>query len=404
MQKRMLSFISVFVAIAVACSVFFVGLCAQPASAEALDTAKCTARPNADGSNEVKGATETRITWEGQAAADESVKAITLTMPEGTSFSTKNARITMLSGSDLMTRTNIAASFQIQGDSIVATFDEAAPAGGYFRFEVYEVKFPASGGAMDLTGTYELANGDYHDIGQIPTINVVGIDPAEELSTYLGEQDWVQAWNSNKFLHLFLDPTVLVTSFPVVIKGFFMALAIVLVAFPCAIPFGLLLALMRMSKLRILRGLATTYVNVVRGHAAVPADLYRVLRTSACRHPSASLPSWRGGLSDELECLLVRDIPRRYSVDSQGSVRGFALARHERRTDDALRDHPANRSSRDSHYDQRIHPALQGHFAARCRGCHGSGHVREDDRGSHWFDHAVYRCSLLLSRDHLAAR
>ena len=237
MQKRMLSFISVFVAIAVACSVFFVGLCAQPASAEALDTAKCTARPNADGSNEVKGATETRITWEGQAAADESVKGITLTMPEGTSFSTKNARITMLSGSDLMTRTNIAANFQIQGDSIVATFDEAAPAGGYFRFEVYEVKFPASGGAMDLTGTYELANGDYKDIGQIPTINVVGIDPAEELSTYLGEQDWVQAWNSNKFLHLFLDPTVLVTSFPVVIKGFFMALAIVLVAFPCAIPF-----------------------------------------------------------------------------------------------------------------------------------------------------------------------
>lgn len=38
-----------------------------------------------------------------------------------------------------------------------------------------------------------------------------------------------------------------------------------LVAFPCAIPFGLLLALMRMSKLRVLRGLATTYVNVVRG-------------------------------------------------------------------------------------------------------------------------------------------
>ena len=108
-------------------------------------------------------------------------------------------------------------------------------------------------------------NGDYKDIGQVPAINVVGIDPAEELSTYLGEQDWVQAWNSNKFLHLFLDPTVLVTSFPVVIKGFFMALAIVLVAFPCAIPFGLLLALMRMSKLRVLRGLATTYVNVVRG-------------------------------------------------------------------------------------------------------------------------------------------
>ena len=143
----------------------------------------------------------------------------------------------------------------------------------------------------------------------------MGIDPAEELSTYLGEQDWVQAWNSNKFLHLFLDPTVLVTSFPVVIKGFFMALAIVLVAFPCAIPFGLLLALMRMSKLRSSR--SRNHLRERRSwHAAVPTDLYRVLRTSTCRHPSASLPSWRGGLGDELECLLVRDIPRRHSIDS----------------------------------------------------------------------------------------
>lgn len=265
MQKRMSSLISAFMAIMIACSVAIVGLTVAPTSADALDTAKCTARPNTDGSSEVKGATETRITWEGQAASDESVKSITLTMPQGTSFTTKNARITMLSGADLMQRTNIDANFTKQGDSIVATFDQAAPAGGYFRFEVYEVKFPASGGTMDLTGTYELANGDYQEIDQIPAINVVGIDPAEELSTFLGEQEWVQAWNSNKFLHLFLDPTILVTSFPVVVKGFIMALGIVLVAFPCAIPFGLILALMRMSKYRILRGIATTYVNVVRG-------------------------------------------------------------------------------------------------------------------------------------------
>lgn len=265
MQKRMSSLISLLMAIFIACSVAFVSLSICPVSAEALDTSKCTARPNADGSSEVKGATETRITWEGQAAPDESIKAITLTMPQGTSFTTKNARITMLSGDDLMQRTNIDASFTKEGDSIVATFDGSASAGGYFRFEVYEVKFPASGGEMDLTGTYELADGNYKEIGHIPAINVVGIDPAEELSTFLGEQEWVQAWNSNKFLHLFLDPTILVTSFPVVVKGFIMALGIVLVAFPCAIPFGLILALMRMSKLRVLRGIATTYVNVVRG-------------------------------------------------------------------------------------------------------------------------------------------
>ena len=44
-----------------------------------------------------------------------------------------------------------------------------------------------------------------------------------------------------------------------------MALAIVAVAFPVAIPFGLILSLMRMSKYRVLRGIATTYVNVIRG-------------------------------------------------------------------------------------------------------------------------------------------
>ena len=49
------------------------------------------------------------------------------------------------------------------------------------------------------------------------------------------------------------------------LKGFFTALAIVFCAFPLAIPLGLMLALCRMSKLRVLRAIGTTYVNVVRG-------------------------------------------------------------------------------------------------------------------------------------------
>ena len=47
--------------------------------------------------------------------------------------------------------------------------------------------------------------------------------------------------------------------------GFLQALAIVACAFPLAIPVGLALALMRMSRFRVLRGIATAYVNVVRG-------------------------------------------------------------------------------------------------------------------------------------------
>ena len=47
--------------------------------------------------------------------------------------------------------------------------------------------------------------------------------------------------------------------------GFFMAIAIVLIAFPLAIPIGLMFSFMRMSKIGILRGIGSLYVNVVRG-------------------------------------------------------------------------------------------------------------------------------------------
>ena len=60
-----------------------------------LDVVKCTARVNAEGSNEVLGGTETRVTWEGQAAAEEQVAGLSLTFPAGTSFSGEDARITM---------------------------------------------------------------------------------------------------------------------------------------------------------------------------------------------------------------------------------------------------------------------------------------------------------------------
>ena len=118
---------------------------------------------------------------------------------------------------------------------------------------------------MQLAGTYTLADGSQHEIADIPAIAVTDVDPFEQFSNFLSEQGWVQQWNSNKFLKLFLDPTILVTSLPVVFWGFLQALAIVACAFPLAIPVGFVLSLMRMSKFRVLRGIATTYVNVVRG-------------------------------------------------------------------------------------------------------------------------------------------
>ena len=238
---------------------------AAPSAAYALDVEKCTARPNVSGSSDVLGGTETRITWEGQAASGESLSGISLTLPEGTTFSTDDARITMLSGDDLMTRTNIKADVSASGQTLTATFAEPAPEGEFFRVEVYGVFFPEGGGSMQLTGEYTLADGTKAAIDGIPAITVKSHTFFEQLSSSLEQQDWVKSWNDVRFLKLFFNPPVFVSSLPAVFSGFLMAVTIVACAFPLAIPFGLILSLMRMSKFRVFRGIATTYVNVVRG-------------------------------------------------------------------------------------------------------------------------------------------
>ena len=237
----------------------------SPFSAYGLTVERCSAKANAKSGNDIVGATNTRISWEGQADSDESIAALALTLPDGTKYSLDDAHVTRLSGDDLMTRETIEPTITSEGQTVTFAFADPMPAGSYLRVEIFDVFFPASGGEMQVAGTYTLADGSVRAMEGIPAITVVGISKSQQLSQTLAEQPWVQAWNSNKFLHMFLDPTVLVTSFPVVFRGFLMAIAIVAVAFPLAIPFGLLFALMRMSKFRVLRAIGGVYVNVVRG-------------------------------------------------------------------------------------------------------------------------------------------
>ena len=240
-------------------------LLAPSQQAFGLEVAKCTARVNAEGSNEVLGGTETRITWDAEVAAGENIQSVSLVLPEGTTFATDDARATLLTGIDRMDRNFLGAEFAADGQTITATFAEPVTEEGTLRLEIYGVFFPGAGGDMQLTGSYTTADGAELGIDDIPAITVASVDPFEQASHYLAEQDWVQAWNSNKFLKLFLDPTILVTSLPVVFWGFIQAIIIVACAFPLAIPLGFVLSLMRMSKFRVLRGIATTYVNIVRG-------------------------------------------------------------------------------------------------------------------------------------------
>lgn len=243
-------------------------LFALAAPAGALEVAKLTARPNGDTGSEVYGGSSTRITWEFQADPDEELTGFSLTFPDGATYTTDDLRVTMLSGDDLMEREFVEPKVEEDGQTLRLTLPDAAPAGRYFRLEVYGVVFPSEGGEESFAGAYTLADGSEHDIENIPSVTVTGVGVLDQIKGFLEAQPWVEAWNSNTFLRLFFNPVLIVSSIPVVFSGFLTALAIVLVAFPVAIPFGFLLALMRIAKSRILRVLASIYVNIVRGTPA----------------------------------------------------------------------------------------------------------------------------------------
>ena len=241
-------------------------LAAPAAPAQAMEIVKCTGRPNSDkDQTTIQGGTQSRITIELALDAGENVSQVQIHIPEGTQYETDDLAATLLTGDDLMTRNELTFDLLADEDSLTLHFDPALSEAGHLNIIIYGVYFPMSGGDMQVGISYQTKGSDFKTVSDVPVISVEGISGPEALSQWLEEQAWVQAWNENRFLHLFFDPTILVTSFPVVLTGFFMSLGVVAVAFPLAIPLGLLLALMRLSKIAVVRGIATTYVNLVRG-------------------------------------------------------------------------------------------------------------------------------------------
>ena len=250
-------------AFALVLGLFAVGSLVVPGQAQALEVTQCTAAPNEDGGNQILGGAETRITWRGQAAEDESVSSIVLTMPEGLQFDADGVKVT---GLDELDRVELNAQITIPGDGTMhIDFPEPAPAGLSFLVETYGATFPTEGGTFTVSTQITDADGTVSDLGPSSEIQVAGLSKSEQLSSWLEGQEWVQAWNSNRFLHMFFDPTLIVTSIPSVAQGWVTALGIVIIAFPLAIVVGFLLALLRMSKLLPLRAIASLYVNIVRG-------------------------------------------------------------------------------------------------------------------------------------------
>ncbi len=210
------------------------------------------------------GATPTRVTWQGQTAEDESVSQVVLELPAGSTVEAGNVAVTVLSELD---RLDVASDVAVEGGAkVTVSFPDAAPAGSLIMIECNRTLLPAEGGSFGVAGSYATADGRMFDMPAVDqTIDVITSTPSEQLSSWLGEQEWVQAWNSNKFLHLFFDPTIIVTSVPAVFGGWLVALGLVAVSFPIAIPLGLLWSFLRMAKHRVPRAIGATYINIVRG-------------------------------------------------------------------------------------------------------------------------------------------
>lgn len=235
-----------------------------PVQAHALDVERWSAKPNEDGdSTTVLGATPTRVTWQGQSAEDESLVSVTVDLPEGSTVEAENVKTTVLSGLD---RLEVESEASVEGAAVTVSFPEPTPAGSLVMIECNRVSLPGDGGTFGLEGGYTTSDGRQHDMPSTDeTITVQGVSLAEQISSWLNDQEWVKAWNSNKFLHLFFDPALIVTSIPALFAGWLVSIGIVIISFPLAIPLGLMWSFLRMSKHLLPRIVGATYINIVRG-------------------------------------------------------------------------------------------------------------------------------------------
>lgn len=273
-----------------------------PERACALEVSKVTARPNQDGTNNVLGGKETRLTWEGVVSEGEEVTSITLNLPEQSSVEDATLKVTVLEGLERLDVESTATISPTDSNTaeprVEVTFTESLEAGVHVRLELTGFVFPSEGGTFSVAGSYTAyvvygttspavsnttssvtsAHGAAKDTDQtqdqtiqtyeLPatgSITVLANTPLQSVIAWLDAQPWVAAWNQNQFLGMFLRPQLLVSSFSSLLPGWILCLGIVILAYPFAILLGLIFAMLKISRHVLLRALAALYINVLRG-------------------------------------------------------------------------------------------------------------------------------------------
>lgn len=233
-----------------------------PAFAGAITVDKTTAKSNESGGNSIFGGIPTRVTWEGTVEEGEDVSSLDLVLPEGCDTSEATITLTMLDGLD---RIEVDATSVFNEGTLEITFGTPLQAGSLLRVEIYSVSLPTDVDSVTLTGSYVTSAGESKELPESPSIALTDTSLTKQITSWLDGQSWVASWNSVDILRTFLKPQLIVTAIPSLFIGWLRALGLVLVGFPLAIPVGLCLAFIKMSRFKIARAIASLYINVVRG-------------------------------------------------------------------------------------------------------------------------------------------
>ncbi|HBT94729.1 MAG TPA: amino acid ABC transporter permease [Coriobacteriia bacterium] len=238
-------------------------------SADALTTDAVTAKRNEDGGSAIIGGKAARLTWTGFVDENEKVMRISLTFPEGSGLA-EDARVDvqeMIMDDPLHPVPDHTVKYtdDLTAEGLVLVFEDGLRPNNKVLIRVEGFLFPNATGEYSITGTYVDEQGTPGNLEADDPIAVTEYTQMQALVDDLNGQEWVQAWNSNKFLSSFLNPAIAVASVPNLFWGWLISLALVALGFPLAIPIGLGVAFLRMSKLWILKFISSIYVNVIRG-------------------------------------------------------------------------------------------------------------------------------------------
>lgn len=208
--------------------------------------------------SQTSGGKSTRFTF--TTTTNQPIDTLTLGFPEGFDLSKVTLDAVTLDG---LKRTPVQVTEAISGQDIKLTFNPPLTAGNDLRVQVFDVVLPMTGGRFNVRVDYGSAGVTARTT--TPPFSFETVTASEALSSWLHEQAWVQQWDTNMFLNLFVQPEMIAISVPLLFTGWLMSIALIAVAFPFAILGGLVLAFAKMSKLWPVRFLAGVYINVIRG-------------------------------------------------------------------------------------------------------------------------------------------